>query len=92
MRAENFSFAEIAKKVGERWQVLPPEEKEPFETQAGSAKEKYLAELAEYKKTDEYREYTQYLADFKSRNNVNTGTGFYLKAFLALSPLLHSVA
>jgi hypothetical protein len=30
----NLSFTEIAKRVGERWQQLNPEGKEPFESQA----------------------------------------------------------
>jgi hypothetical protein len=58
--------------VGERWQVLSPDEKEPYESSANSAKERYNAELAVYKKTDGYREYVQYLADFKVKYSVQT--------------------
>lgn len=74
LRSENLSFTEIAKRVGEKWQVLIPDEKEPYESQASAAKERYNIELAKYKKTSQYREYAVYLADFKAKNPVlNTG-------------------
>ena len=53
--------------VGESWQVLTADEKEPYESQASAAKERYNAELVTYKRTDSYRQYTQYLADFKAK-------------------------
>ncbi|KAL8944553.1 MAG: hypothetical protein Q9216_000356 [Gyalolechia sp. 2 TL-2023] len=68
LKSENLSFTDIAKRVGELWQALSPEEKKPFETQAGSAKEEYLADLAHYKTTDNFKEYTHYLADFKAKH------------------------
>ena len=68
------TFTDIAKRVGESWQVLLAEEKEPYESQASAAKEKYHAEMAKYKKTDLYKEYAQYLADFKAKNATNPGT------------------
>ncbi|KAL9055121.1 MAG: hypothetical protein Q9206_003262 [Seirophora lacunosa] len=57
----------MAKRVGEMWQALAPEEREPFEAQAGSAKEEYLAEMAQYRLSDKYKEYVEYLADFKAK-------------------------
>ena len=68
VRGQNMSFTDIAKLVGDRWQKLAPAEKEPYETQAATAKEKYNAELAEYKKTDSYREYMRYLGEFKAKH------------------------
>ncbi|KAL9605111.1 MAG: hypothetical protein Q9219_000045 [cf. Caloplaca sp. 3 TL-2023] len=68
LKAENLSFTETAKRVGEMWQGLGPVEKNAFEAQVSSAKEEYLTELARYKKTDQYREYAQYLADFKRKH------------------------
>ncbi|KAE8444993.1 hypothetical protein EG329_013999 [Mollisiaceae sp. DMI_Dod_QoI] len=68
LKGRNLSFTEIAKLVGENWQNLSPAEKEPFEQQAFSAKEKYNNELTEYKRTDSYKEYSQYLAEFKARH------------------------
>jgi HMG (high mobility group) box len=68
VRAQNLSFTDIAKLVGDRWQKLSPEEKEPFESKASDAKEKFHAELTQYKKTDSYKEYIQYTADFKVKH------------------------
>jgi HMG (high mobility group) box len=67
LKGRHLSFTEIAKLVGENWQSLPPNEKEPYETQAFNMKEKYNAELAEYKKTEIYRKYMEYLNEFKNR-------------------------
>ena len=65
---QNLSFTEIAKRVGENWQDLSPEGKEPYESQAATVKERYNAEMAEYKTTASFKEYAQYLTDFKTRN------------------------
>ncbi|OAQ70593.2 high mobility group, superfamily [Pochonia chlamydosporia 170] len=67
LKSQNLTFTEIAKLVGENWQSLQPAEKDIYESQANAAKEKYHRELAEYKKTSEYRKYAQYLHDFKER-------------------------
>lgn len=73
LKPENLSFTTIAKRVGERWQDIPAEEKEPYESEASAAKEKYHAEMAEYKTTKSYREYQQYLAEFKAKHTSNSG-------------------
>lgn len=62
------SFTEIAKLVGERWQVLSADAREAGERQANSAKEKYCVELAEYKRTPEYEAYQKYLEKFKAKH------------------------
>ena len=67
LKSQNLTFTEIAKLVGENWQSLPPAEKEVYESQANASKDKYHRQLAEYKKTPEYRKYAQYLQDFKER-------------------------
>ncbi|EFQ26250.1 HMG box protein [Colletotrichum graminicola M1.001] len=67
LKGRNLTFTEIAKLVGEHWQNLTPGEKEPYETSALKAKEKYNHDLAEYKKTAEYKKYNLYLQDFKAR-------------------------
>ncbi|SZF02921.1 unnamed protein product [Blumeria hordei] len=67
LKGKNLSFTEIAKLVGEKWQNLSPCEKELYEKQAFTAKERFNNELAEYKKTNRYREYARYLAEFKAR-------------------------
>ncbi|KAI1341561.1 hypothetical protein F5Y15DRAFT_431268 [Xylariaceae sp. FL0016] len=72
LKGQNLTFTEIAKLVGENWQNLTREEKEPFETQAHQAKEKYNRDLAEYKKTHEWKKYNDYLHDFRKRQATQT--------------------
>ncbi|KAK0650103.1 Non-histone chromosomal protein 6 [Lasiodiplodia hormozganensis] len=69
LKGQELSFTEIAKLVGERWQTLSPGAREACERQAAAAKEKYYAELAEYKKTPEYAQYQEYLAEFRAKHN-----------------------
>lgn len=52
--------------------MLPAEEREACERQANTAKERYYAELAEYKKTTQYEAYQKYLEDFKAKHAVPT--------------------
>lgn len=89
LKGRNLSFTEIAKLVGENWQALPPSEKEPYEAQAFSAKEKYNAELAEYKKTDNYKKYSEYLIEFKEKQaGLQHGTlPFIAQYYSAIFPL-----
>ncbi|KAJ9645147.1 hypothetical protein H2199_003151 [Coniosporium tulheliwenetii] len=68
LKGQELSFTEIAKTVGERWQVLSPNYRDKYERQAAAAKEKYYTELAEYKKTPEHAQYQEYLADFKAKH------------------------
>jgi len=72
VKAKSLSFTEIARLVGERWQTLDPSQKEVFESHAAALKAIYNIRLAEYKTSDAYKEYMQYLADFKARHR-NTG-------------------
>ncbi|KAF2832082.1 hypothetical protein CC86DRAFT_86053 [Ophiobolus disseminans] len=75
LKGLDLSFTEIAKVVGEKWQVLPPKDREAHEQQANGAKEKYYAELADYKKTPQYEVYQRYLEDFKVKHAVPTKEG-----------------
>lgn len=68
LKGQELTFTEIAKVVGERWQVLPADERESCERQANGAKEKYYAELADYKKTPQFEVYQKYLDDFKAKH------------------------
>ncbi|KAH8731470.1 hypothetical protein GQ44DRAFT_722439 [Phaeosphaeriaceae sp. PMI808] len=72
LKGQDLSFTEIAKVVGERWQVLPAEERDACERQANGAKEKYYAEFADYKKTPQYESYQKYLEDFRAKHSVPT--------------------
>ena len=55
--------------MGERWQELDAQEKEPCEREAQALKDKYYTELREYKKTPQYQSYQEYLADFKAKHS-----------------------
>jgi hypothetical protein len=68
LKGKDLSFTEIAKTVGERWQVLAPDEKATYESRSQAMKDHYYAQLAEYKKTQEYSQYQDYLADFKAKH------------------------
>ncbi|KAI0600847.1 hypothetical protein F4775DRAFT_507694 [Biscogniauxia sp. FL1348] len=70
LKGQNLTFTEIAKLVGENWQNLNRAEKEPFERQAQEAKERYIRDLAEYKKTHEFRKYNEYLHEFRKRQAI----------------------
>lgn len=72
MKGQDLSFTEIAKVVGERWQVLPADEREACERQANGAKERYYSGLAEYKKTTQYEVYQKYLEEFRAKHNAPT--------------------
>ena len=67
LRPHKLSFTDIAKTVGEKWQLLTPEEREPYETRAATSKEIYNAKMTKYKRTANNRNYAAYLADFKAR-------------------------
>lgn len=72
VKDQSLSFTQIAKLVGDRWQKLDPAGKEPFEAQANAAKERYNIQLSTYRKTDSYKEYMQYLSEFKTKHGQPT--------------------
>ena len=65
VKEQHLSFAQIAKLAGEKWQNCSPVDKEPFERRAAEAKDHYNAMVSVYKTTDNYRNYMEYLANFK---------------------------
>jgi hypothetical protein len=67
LKDKSLSFAEFTKIVGRKWQCLTPSEKEPYEQQSFAEKEISTTELAEYKTTESYRTYSDYLLDFKAK-------------------------
>jgi vacuolar-type H+-ATPase subunit C/Vma6 len=69
LKAQDLSFTEIAKIVGEKWQLSPAEAREPYQRQANAGKENYHAELAEYKKFSQYDAYQKYLREFKAEHS-----------------------
>lgn len=81
LKCQDLSFTEIAKLVGERWQALSAAERGPCERKSQSLKEKFYAELAEYKKTVHYARYQEYLSEFKAKHNPPPPGGKSLSAF-----------
>ncbi|KAJ6263482.1 hypothetical protein Dda_2046 [Drechslerella dactyloides] len=76
LKGQTLSFTEIARLVGERWKALEPEQKDDYENQAMTLKERYNQELAVYKKTEEYKAYLKYLDEFKSKEAAKeSGSG-----------------
>ena len=72
LKGQDLSFTEIAKTVGERWQVLAPDDKATYESKSQAMKDNYYAQLAEYKKTRDYEHYQDYLEDFKAKHEPNS--------------------
>ena len=75
MKDQNRSFTQLSKVVGEKWQQLSRDEKEEWKKKAAVPWETYKAELAEYQKTDSFRDYQRYLADFKTARDVRNPRG-----------------
>jgi len=73
VKAESLSFTEVARLVGKRWQKLDASQRELFESHAGALKENYKSDLTGYMRTDTYKAYTQYLAEFKAKNAAQSG-------------------
>ena len=69
LKGQNLSFTVIAKLVGEQWQALPASEKEAFESRAAKAKEKFNRDLTDYKRTSNFKQYEQYLREFKQKQS-----------------------
>jgi hypothetical protein len=55
LKAENKSFTDLAKIIGDRWKNISAEEKERYESRALTEREAYLKKVADYQKTDAYK-------------------------------------
>ncbi|KFY99118.1 hypothetical protein V500_01451, partial [Pseudogymnoascus sp. VKM F-4518 (FW-2643)] len=66
-KVRSLSFTDIAKLVGKNWQNLTTSEKEPYKQQSFNAKEKYTIGLAEYRQTESYEAYSEYLQGFNTK-------------------------
>ncbi|EWC44614.1 hypothetical protein DRE_06603 [Drechslerella stenobrocha 248] len=76
LKGQTLSFTEIARMVGEKWKSLEPDQKDIFEYQAATLKERYSQELATYKKTEDFKKYEEYLKDFKIKEAAKeSGSG-----------------
>ncbi|KAI7887337.1 HMG-box [Lichtheimia hyalospora FSU 10163] len=70
LKNENLSFPAFAKIAGVRWKSLDTPDKQVYERQAQQAKDEYKAALEQYKHTQEYRQYEQYLNDFREKHET----------------------
>lgn len=66
LRVQLLSFAELSRRVGDRWQSLSTEQKEVWKQKAAEPLEKYNIALTKYQKSEEGKEYRSYLLDFRS--------------------------
>jgi hypothetical protein len=71
LKGKNFSFTEIVKTTGGRWQVLPAEEKALHESKSKAMKYRYHGQLVEYKKTRQYAEHQEYLVEFRAKHEIH---------------------
>lgn len=67
LKDQNLTFVEKAKLVGENWSTLAPDLKAEYNSRAKAEKNLHRLQLEEYQKTDDYRQYSQYLLDFKQK-------------------------
>ncbi|KAI7899397.1 uncharacterized protein BX663DRAFT_460396 [Cokeromyces recurvatus] len=70
LKQQNKSFTDLAKIIGDRWKNISPEKKEVYETNAFKSREEYIQQVEKYQKTDAYKNYQQYLSDFKAENEA----------------------
>ena len=75
LKAQNLSFADLSKQVGERWKSISPQEKEAWKRRGAGPWEEYKSKLAEYQKTEQYQAYQEYLAEFKAAQAARAPTG-----------------
>ncbi|CAG8596087.1 8814_t:CDS:2, partial [Scutellospora calospora] len=71
-QGKGISFADMAKIVGDHWKNIPPKEKEEMEITALKAKEEYQIALSEYKTTKQWKQYQEYLKNFKETNEQSS--------------------
>lgn len=70
LKEQNLSFTDLSKTMGEKWQRLPRDQKEVWKTKSAVPWERYKARLAEYQRTDAFREYQRYLTEFEEATQV----------------------
>jgi len=72
--SQGLSFAEIAKRIGIDWQDMPDDLRDRYLTRAADEKQKYEMKLRIYQDTDAYRQYHQYLSNFKAKSGEKIKT------------------
>ena len=71
MKNPNMGFGELTKIIALKWKDLPVEEKQKFITEADMDKERYVKEMAEYKKSESYKNYVKESSQAKMARNDN---------------------
>lgn len=69
MKHPNMGFGELTKIIAVKWKDLPAEEKQKFITEADMDKERYVKEMAEYKKSESYKNYVKETSQAKMARN-----------------------
>lgn len=69
MKNPNMSFGELTKIIALKWKDLPTDEKQRFINEADMDKERYVKEMAEYKKSDSYKNYVKESSQAKMARN-----------------------
>ena len=61
MRRKNpgISFGELTKVIAQKWKELPNDDKQRYIVEADADKERYTKEMADYKKSDAYKQYVK---------------------------------
>ena len=70
LKDQSLSFTEISRVVGDRWQAMPPGEKEFWKQKAAAPWENFKSDLTEYQKTENYKKYVEYLTEFKATHGT----------------------
>lgn len=96
IKEKKLSFADIAKVVGERWKQISADEKFYWEDTAAKAKQEYLKQVAEYKKTDSYNVRVEFMKENqkkkKQRNNSSFCLGLHFLVFSSFLTALSRVS
>jgi len=69
MKNPNMGFGELTKIIALKWKDLPMNEKQRFINEADHDKERYVKEMAEYKKSDSYKNYVKETSQAKLARN-----------------------
>ncbi|KAL0079244.1 hypothetical protein J3Q64DRAFT_1259000 [Phycomyces blakesleeanus] len=84
LRSRNMTFTELAKLVGDRWKNLNHDEKQRYETNAMVARKQYQIRLEDYQRTTEFKQYQEYIRDFKAKHEAAGKIDLNYKYIVAL--------